>query len=476
MGGALRAPPIFCPSAGPVTNSLIAMLPPPDVFSSRQGLSASPLSIVKAILTLSFGILVALFNSSVHAGKVALPTGKGKVVLPPAKGETGIARLAEKVADHYIVLAHERYQDSRDVARQLTESIKAFVRNPSEETHSTAKNAWIKAHSVYSHTEVFRFGNPNVDEWEMRVNAWPMDEGFLDYVSPSYVADEGNPHALQNLIDSSFQIDDGYIIEARSGADPKAGPKTSFTDAETNVATGYHVIEFLLWGQDLNEEPADAGLRSYTDFLAGPDGTNGNVIRRGQYLLTAATILNRDLFDIIQDWDPVKPTLYSKAFRELPVVERLRRMTLGMGSLCNGELAGERILVALVASDQEEEQNCFSDTTHLAIHHNALSIETLYLGTHQKADGTMVEGPSLSDLVASADPDLDQQLKQQMKATRAAAEAVVVRAEEGEPFDQMIRADNEAGREVLRNLIDCLKRQTLSIEAIQQMIPELAAL
>ena len=32
-------------------------------------------------------------------------------------------------------------------------------------------------------------------------------------------------------------------------------------DVETNVATGYHAIEFLLWGQDLNGTGPGAGNR-----------------------------------------------------------------------------------------------------------------------------------------------------------------------------------------------------------------------
>lgn len=382
--------------------------------------------------------------------------------------------FAEKVTRQYVEIASARYQDSYDTARLLMDAIREFVTNPSEETHKQAKEAWVVAHKVYSLTEVFRFGNPNVDAWETKVNAWPIDEGFLDYVAPTYSYEGGNPHALYNLIASEFFIDDGYIAEARSEMDPKAGVYHGFTDNETNVATGYHTIEFLLWGQDLNQSPKEAGLRPYTDYVLGENGTGGNMDRRRQYLMAISGILLQDLTTAIQDWKTDRPFLYSKVFLDLPVEQQLDRMVMGMGSLSNGELAGERIQVALLASDQEEEQSCFSDTTHIAIYQNALSVQSLYHGQHHMHNGQRIEGPSLSELVAKLDQNLDAELTQKFVETMEAAQGVVDRAEKIEPFDRMIQSGNEEGRAVLNELISRLKAQTELIEEVHMMVPELA--
>jgi putative iron-regulated protein len=45
---------------------------------------------------------------------------------------------------------------------------------------------------------------------------------------------------------------------------------------EANVATGYHAIEFLLWGQDLNGHGVGAGNRPWTDYAAQDICTNDN--------------------------------------------------------------------------------------------------------------------------------------------------------------------------------------------------------
>ena len=60
---------------------------------------------------------------------------------------------------------------------------------------------------------------------------------------------------------------------------------------ESNVATGYHAIEFLLWGQDLNGHGDGAGNRPASDFATGAACTGGNCDRRGAYLRAATELL-----------------------------------------------------------------------------------------------------------------------------------------------------------------------------------------
>lgn len=382
---------------------------------------------------------------------------------------------AEAVTAHYVTLAHERYDDSLQRAIALRDSVGAFVAAPSPETHAAAKAAWIAAHRAYSHTEVFRFGNPNVDAWEGKVNAWPLDEGLIDYVRDDYASVGGNPYANWNFIATNMPVDAELISEIQEGTDPKAGPQ-GLADFETNVAAGYHAIEFLLWGQDHNEPPDVAGRRPYTDYVQGPDCTHGNCDRRGLYLRSIASKLVADLRWMTTEWQYKNPRQYATRFRALPLGEQLRRMIDGMGNLSLGELAGERLRVALIAGDQEEEQSCFSDTTHFAVYGNALGIKTLYLGQHRRSDGRAVVGPSLAGLVATLDPALDSRLRTAFDESMSRAQAVVDAAVAGEPFDQMIRTENTAGRARIQALIDALRAQTAAIQAVKDRVPALAAL
>ncbi len=79
----------------------------------------------------------------------------------------------------------------------------------------------------------------------------------------------------------------------------------------------------------------------------------------------------------------------------------------GLGSLTYGELAGERMKLGLMIHDPEEEHDCFSDNTHESHYYDAVGIRNVYLGTYTRIDGSVVAGPSVSDLVKAKSAETD---------------------------------------------------------------------
>src|SRR5690606_1109472 len=152
-------------------------------------------------------------------------------------------------------------------AKALDAAIDALVAKPSEETLAAAKAAWVAARAPYQQTEAFRFGNVIVDEWEGRVNAWPLDEGLIDYVDASYgtESDENAFYAV-NVIANARVSAGGEEIDAAAITPALLQSLQEVGGIEANVATGYHAVEFLLWGQDLNGTGPGAGARKATDF------------------------------------------------------------------------------------------------------------------------------------------------------------------------------------------------------------------
>lgn len=358
------------------------------------------------------------------------------------------------VIENYANLVHAEFSDTLVAAKNLQTKVDAFITKPTEATHTAAKQAWLAARVLYSQTEVFRFGNPNIDEWEGGINAWPLDEGLIDYVkSDAYEHEEGNKFATANIISGTEPI----TAELLTSYQEKGG-------SEANVATGYHAVEFLLWGQDFNQDPKAAGTRNYTDFVQGTECTHKNCERRAQYLRAVTDLLVADLSKMEQDWAPDQVN-YRKSFLAFEETEALRRILFGMGSLSLGELAGERMNVALLAHSQEDEHSCFSDNTHNDILSNVQGINNVFNGSYQRTDGTTLKGASLAELLASKDKALSAELEQNLNATKATAEDIVKAASNGEPFDQQIAAENSAGNDRVKATIAALRTQTASIEA-----------
>ena len=189
--------------------------------------------------------------------------------LPAAPLFAGEAEVVTTYAD----IAHATYEDALIKAKDLQGAIDALIADPSEATLAAAKAAWIEARVPYQQSEVFRFGNPIVDDWEGKVNAWPLDEGLIDYVSEEYEGPtDENEYAALNIIATPQATIAGQEVDASEITPELIADTLNEADGiETNVARGYHAIEFLLWGQDLNGTEPGAGERPYTDYATGDD-------------------------------------------------------------------------------------------------------------------------------------------------------------------------------------------------------------
>ena len=374
-----------------------------------------------------------------------------------------LAATPAEVVDGYADIAEAAYGDSLAAARALGDAVDAFLAAPSAEGLGAARAAWVAARVPYQQTEVYRFGNPIVDDWEGRVNAWPLDEGLIDYVDPSYGgATDENALAALNVIANPLLTVAGRDVDA-SAITPELLAETldQADGVESNVARGYHAIEFLLWGQDLNGHGPGAGDRRWTDYAQGPDCTNANCDRRADYLRAATRLLVADLEWMAAQWAE------GAAAREAVTADPragLVAMLTGMGSLSYGELAGERMRLGLMLNDPEEEQDCFSDNTHWSHFHDGLGIRNVWTGRYERIDGTAVEGPSLRDLVAEADPALAEETTARIGATMAALQAIVDAAEGGFAYDTMLEAGNAEGEALIMAGVEGLIDQTRSFE------------
>lgn len=380
---------------------------------------------------------------------------------------TNIAMAADKanVLDTYANIAFAKYEDSLTTAQALQTAVDALIANPSDDTLAAARQAWLDARVPYQQTEVFRFGNAIVDDWEGLVNAWPLDEGLIDYVDTSYggATDENEFAALNVIANASFTVA-GLDVDASQITPALIADTLNEADGvETNVARGYHAIEFLLWGQDLNGTNPGAGDRPYTDYVVGDGCTNGNCDRRADYLSSATELLVQDLAWITDQWSE-NGAARSELTADLDA--GIVAILTGMGSLSYGEQAGERMRLGLMLNDPEEEHDCFSDNTHNSHYYDGKGVQNVYLGAYERIDGTVVSGPSLSDLVADQNAELDAEMTTKLETTMLALSDIVAAAENGFAYDQMLERGNERGEALIMAGVNGLIDQTRTIERI----------
>lgn len=330
----------------------------------------------------------------------------GVVVAQDANLET----LQQEAMTTYADIVFASYDDSLTAAEELHDAIDTFLAEPSEETLAAAQESWLASNEPYGQTEAYRFyGGPIDDEDgpEGLLNAWPLDEAYIDYV-------EGNPDAgIINNVEEYPEIDAELLTSLNE------------VGAEENISTGYHAIEFLLWGQDLSAD--DNGNRPYTDYT-----TADNAERRAAYLETAADLLVSDLESLVEDWNPDSEDNYRETFLASDPDEAFTNILTGIGVLSAAELSGERMFVAYDNQDQEDEHSCFSDNTHRDIITNFVGISNVYRGEYTRLDGTTISGTGVADVIEVANANLNADILSLLDEADQMTQNIYV------PFDQAI--------------------------------------
>ena len=353
------------------------------------------------------------------------------------------------VAEAYANLVLATYDDALATARALDTAVDTFLAAPNQATLDEARARWRAARVPYSYSEAFRFYGGPIDAEdgpEGQLNGWPLDENHIDAV----LKERYNAAPGLDIVGNAKAFPD--ITPELIAAQNEAG-------GEKNIASGYHAIEFLLWGQDTNQPPDSAGQRPPTDYIARAGSENDVAARRGKYLKAATTLLIADLERVRDQWRQPKggaPETYRVQLITGDVYTALKRMFTGMAALAEVEMAGERMNVPLLSGDQEEEQSCFSDTTATDLRSNAAGIEHLYFARYARADGSTVSGPSLAELVKAADPRIAEEMEARLARTRETLAAIK------DPFDREIQPDNAEGRARVQAAVDALRAESLS--------------
>jgi len=377
-------------------------------------------------------VVVSLVVVAATAVSAAVLTAAQAGAASTVKGIS--AKDAKAAAETYADVVYASYDDSVKSATTMKAAITAFLANPNDATLAAAKQAWLTARNDYLPTEAFRFYDGPIDNPkngpEGRINAWPMDEAYVDYVT-------GSPNG--GIINNTAKyptITTQVLTE------------TNEAGGEKNISTGWHAIEFLLWGQDNN--PAGAGARPVTDYTTG-----ANAQRRAEYLRLSTDLLIADLTSVRDQWAP-DGGAYRKKFVANPK-QAITNALRGMGALSAGELAGERMSVAYETKDQEDEHSCFSDNTNADVVGDLVGIRRVYLADHPAVQG----GTSISALVAKVNPQLDAKLRSQLDQSLALARAFPM------PFEQMIQgSDTAPGRVAMMNTINAVEDQGDSIAQV----------
>jgi len=382
-----------------------------------------------------------------------------------------IETVKEKgILSAYANLALANYTDALNDAIVLEKAINIFALNPTITNFNAAKTAWLISRESYGQTEIFRLSNGPIDAeegWvanaygalEGQLNAWPLDENMIDYT-----IDANGAKTSGNIIDTIGSFNPGG--EDAQTVNVKTITEDSLTalnenGGDANVSTGYHAIEFLLWGQDqdysnflkdsVTPGALTAGQRPLSDFT-----TAKNADRRLAYLKASASKIVNDLKTVKSAWEKdvngnaglYQAALQGKltdanASKNIDSKEALKQIIAGMGVFIKSELANERIAVAVLTPSEEDEHSCFSDNTHRDILNNYLGFKNVLTSTYKGQKF----GVSLLDAV---DADTKSNIVSLMKSIEEKIISIDEIAKTKEHFDYQIKPTSSQSKVIVK--------------------------
>jgi len=314
---------------------------------------------------------------------------------------------------NYASIASANYTDTYTTAVEMQTKINAFLADPTENGLIEAQEAWLYARDFYGQTEAYREANGPIDNEDLlgtegQINAWPLDEGYIDYVYDVATSSNVNNGLIA---DETFELTEANIVAKNEEG------------KDDNISTGWHAIEFLLWGQDLNTDGfSTSGERAYTDYT-----TASYAERRGEYLSIVTDLLVNDLKDLNDTW--AEGGAYRATFEALEEDTALTNILNGIGFISNGEVALERLDPA-IDEGQENEHSCFSDNTTQDMWANVNGLNNIIVGSYTTESGTTVSFDEIisEETLGSGGPagELSTALKAQGNAVSAAATALDV--------------------------------------------------
>ena len=237
------------------------------------------------------------------------------------------------------------------------------------------KEAWQNTRAPWEKSEGFLYGPVDIDGIDPAIDSWPVDV-----------------NAINNILNSS-------------------NPITSTLLESNNEARGFHTIEYFVWGIDGNKSASSLTAREIeylkaatqnlkvqtTDLYFGWIASNGNFVSN---FINAGT----------------SGSIYTS--RKSALQEIVEGLTMIADEVANGKIE-EPLNGNNGGPKPAAEESRFSNNSKLDFANNIRSIQNVYLGDYNGANGK-----GITDIVAARNATLDTNIKAAISNAISAIEAI----------------------------------------------------
>lgn len=265
------------------------------------------------------------------------------------------------------------YEDLDQQSSQLADALALLSTDQTAQNLDNARQAWRDARVPWEKSEGFLFGPVDQQGIDPSIDSWPVNETDLDAV-----------------LQSGQTLTKSYI------------------DGLDGTLKGFHTIEYLLFGTN--------GNKQITDFDA----------RQLEYLKACSESLEGATAQLYNSWKPTGENFVANLINAGQTGESiypsqkaaLQEIVTGIIVIAD-EVANGKINDPFSQQDITLEESRFSANSKADFADNIRSIQNVYLGTYQNADG---EG--ISSVIRAKNQTLDEQVKQHIQNSIDKIEAI----------------------------------------------------
>jgi uncharacterized iron-regulated protein len=322
-------------------------------------------------------------------------------------------QIIKDFADQVVIPTNQLFAKR---AEELSSAVNRFVKNPNDQTLKAAQDAWVAARSPWEQSECFGFGPAESLGYDAALDSWPVNETDL-----------------KAAINSKDKVTSEYVKKRQ------------------DTEKGFHVIEYLLFGNDKSKKATDFNKREL------------------DYLQALSTDFSQVANDLVTSW--TKGVEGNPAYREVIATAGDSRnstypsLQAGAEEMVQGmidsldEVANEKIAKPFEEKDQKWMESRFSFNTLNDLKSNVKGAENVYLGRFPDAN---TSGTGLTAYVAKVNPDLDARVKSELQASVEALEKIPA------PFEKSVTdpqaADEiESAQKVINTLQETIKQEVLPL-------------
>lgn len=303
---------------------------------------------------------------------------------------TDVQQLTEK----YLEQIESDFTDASLALETMQKSVEDFLQNPSNNSMEAARDAWLSANIAYELTTLHRYFASRIldeaqgEQWfqlQYQINQWPILPGYIDYVQD--YADSG---IVNDIPVPLTELD----LRAQNGL---------FEITEATL--GFHVIEFLLWGTNADEnsprQPTDYRLETVLSSSQADSGMTVDQIsnNRRRVLLELVTNILVDDFASLQSLWAANTAIVRTKLQAMEGPQLLSVIMNSMTDMLSEELLVRSLYPLLNGEYNDSIQSPFSHTTQNAVSAQLSGFERLLL------ENTTDSGATLDGLISSMSED-----------------------------------------------------------------------